>query len=594
MIAITNSSELSVPALPGEITIKTPSQKQLTASEARLTLIEHCRRYESLKTAIEALNEGYAEGSLSDYLTQAMNNAIDERGRKQDAKLSRATLYRWMAQIENAGHCCPEARQKAETSEIDWMPVFLKHYQRPEKPTIFDAWAKANREYSQQNPGKTMPKYETVTKTLKRIPRYQLENGRSTGSALKSMKNFVRRDWAFLDSNDVWVGDGHTFKAKVKHPDHGFAYAPEVTVIMDCRSRFIVGWSFSLSENQLAVTAALGSAMMRYGVPLSYYSDNGSGQTAKTLDEGTYGLFARFQVAHETGIPGNPQGRGIIERLWQHTTIHVAKQLKTYQGKDMDKETHRKITNEINSYRRKGLTPEYVISWDEFIKRMEERFHWYNHNHTHRELKGKVPADVYVENMKAETVRRLSDQEIITLYRPSVERMPARGEVRLYNNIYYSKALLDVADNVKVQVTYDVMDAEKVWVCDLEGRFICEAIWDGNRVDAFPKAVIQQLKEVRVQTIEKRAQEKIDMARMELTGILEGEAKPIFEIPKAEPVPEKKEFTFEPKAPEPEKKVFDINEKQNKARKLSHEETCLLLYGKQDEGESPKNKAAGL
>ncbi len=594
MIAITNNSGLSDISLPGESSVKSYSQKQIITNEARHTIVEYCKQSTNLMRAINDLNEGFANKSLSDYLMQAMTNAADERGRKQECMLSRATIYRWMSKIEESGNCFSAVRTPKKALDIEWMPVFLKHYRKPQKPTIYDAWVKASKEFNQLNPDKPMPCYQTVTKTLKRIPRYKLEGQRSTGSALKSMKNFVRRDWAFLDSNDVWVGDGHTFKAKVKHPDHGFAYAPEVTVIMDCRSRFIVGWSFSLSENQLAVTAALGSAMMRYGVPLSYYSDNGSGQTAKTLDEGTYGLFARFQVAHETGIPGNPQGRGIIERLWQHTTIHVAKQLKTYQGKDMDKETHRKITNEINSYRRKGLTPEYVISWDEFIKRMEERFHWYNHNHTHRELKGKVPADVYVENMKAETVRRLSDQEIITLYRPSVERMPARGEVRLYNNIYYSKALLDVADNVKVQVTYDVMDAEKVWVCDLEGRFICEAIWDGNRVDAFPKAVIQQLKEVRVQTIEKRAQEKIDMARMELTGILEGEAKPIFEIPKAEPVPEKKEFTFEPKAPVPEKKVFDINEKQNKARKLSHEETCLLLYGKQDGEETPKNKAAGL
>lgn len=594
MIEITNSSGLSVSSLSTDIAIKSYSQQQIVVSEARLTIVEYCRQQSTIKTGVDALNQGYADGSLSEYLTQAINNAVDARGRKQADMLSKATVYRWIAQIEASGNCCPDIRHTTEVLQIDWMPVLLKHYQKPEKPTILDAYTKARLEYNRLYPGKAMPKYETVTKTLKRIPRYQLESGRSTGSALKAMKNFVRRDWAFLDSNDVWVGDGHTFKAKVKHPDHGYAYAPEITVIMDCRSRFIVGWAFSLSETQLAVTGALGSAMMRYGVPLSYYSDNGSGQTAKTLDEGTYGLFARFEISHETGIPGNPQGRGIIERLWQHTTIHVAKQLPTYQGKDMDKETHRKISNEISSYKRKGLTPEYVISWDEFIKRMEERFHWYNHNHTHRELKGKVPADVYVENMKSETVKRLSEQDIITLYRPSVERIPIRGEVRLYNNVYYAKALLDVPDNTKVKVTYDFMDAEKVWVCDLQGRYICEAIWDDNKVDAFPKTRIQQLKEIRVQAIENRAQERIDMARMELNGILDGEAKPVFELPKPEPAPEKKQFTFEAKAPEPEKKVFDIKEKQGKARKLSHEETCLLLYGKQDEGDSPKNKAAGL
>uniref|UniRef100_UPI000AAD8117 DDE-type integrase/transposase/recombinase n=1 Tax=Methylogaea oryzae TaxID=1295382 RepID=UPI000AAD8117 len=132
--------------------------------------------------------------------------------------------------------------------------------------------------------------------------------GRATGAAWRAIMPCTRRDWAGLSPMDVWVGDGHTFKAKVQHPDHGRPFAPEVTLVMDCASRKVVGWAVSLSENQIAVSEALSHGFKQYGRPLIYYSDNGAGQTAKLLDAPVTGLLARLGIDHQTGIPGNPQG----------------------------------------------------------------------------------------------------------------------------------------------------------------------------------------------------------------------------------------------------------------------------------------------
>ena len=47
------------------------------------------------------------------------------------------------------------------------------------------------------------------------------QRGRMTGAAYKSLLPYIRRDWQALRPNDVWIGDGHSFKAKVQHPIHG-------------------------------------------------------------------------------------------------------------------------------------------------------------------------------------------------------------------------------------------------------------------------------------------------------------------------------------------------------------------------------------
>ncbi|WP_155238617.1 hypothetical protein [Kingella kingae] len=69
-----------------------------------------------------------------------------------------------------------------------------------------------------------------------------------------------------------------------------------------------------------------------YPPPLVYYSDNGAGQTANMLDNEVMGLFARLNIEHLTGIPGNPMGRGRIERLWQTTLIAVGKNVWDFLG----------------------------------------------------------------------------------------------------------------------------------------------------------------------------------------------------------------------------------------------------------------------
>jgi len=485
--------------------------------DARHLLLQFIKQYAgSIEAACEYLTRAYAAGELDDEMKQAIDNSNDKLTEKRRGTVSPRTVKRWRSQRKTTGSLIPrKTRVETHWASVWWLPLFLACYRKPQGPTLTEAHREMQKDWAAHGfPLEECPNYYAVARIMKKVPPIIKETGRATGSKLAAMKPFVRRDWSGA-SNEVWVGDGHTFKAKVRHPEHGYAFAPEVTVIIDAASRYIVGWAFSLSENQIAVAEALGNAMSRYGKPLIYYSDNGKGQTAKIIDCSYGGLLARLGVQHETGRPGNPQGRGIIEGLWDITTIAVAKELPTFQGTGMDPDTLKKRTQEIARAKRKGGVPNWVCGWEDFMQRCVERFHWYNTQHEHRSLGGKTPAEVYFGNIEANWHCPLTETEKLTLYRPSVERTVARSEVRWLNNIYFAPELAHLQENSRVRVAFDLNNAEKVWISDLEGRFICEALWNGNKRDGFEKSYRESLKGDRVRGMKKRAQDKIDLADME-------------------------------------------------------------------------------
>ena len=223
------------------------------------------------------------------------------------------------------------------------------------------------------------------------------ERGRKTGGAYKALMPYVKRDWLIFEPNDIWVGDGHGFKAKVAHPIHGQPFQPEITAIIDTATRFVVGWTVSLSESTVAHADALRVAMTFNDPPLMYYTDNGSGPTGKMVDADITGILPRLGIEHPTGLPGNPQGRGIIERLWKTVTIPLARTYATYVGNDADNSTKtltlRKVNSAMNAEnKRKELSTEQrryramLPTFQQFMVDLAKAFDDYNNLHEHSEL----------------------------------------------------------------------------------------------------------------------------------------------------------------------------------------------------------------
>lgn len=433
-----------------------------------------------------------------------------------------------------------QGRPVIEVSEIEWLPYFLAVYRKPVGLSITRAYEIFAYEYSKIKDMSAVPSLAQVRVAFKKLPKLVQLRGRVTGSRYKQLQSYVRRNWNpdWMFANDVWVGDGHAMKLKVRHPIHGQEFMPEMTLIMDAASRYIVGWSLSLSESHLAVADALRHAMTTNGVPAIYYSDNGSGQSNDVMDNPMTGILPRIGVEHATGIPGNPQGRGIIERAMKEVPSRVAQRFATYFGAGSDTETNRKNLYAVASYSSaiaKGKTEDELTAiqqkgnkilptWRQLLDAIDEEVHRYNHFHVHRQI-GTTPAkkrDELIEQMATqdEKIVPLSELEARELFRPTFARVVERGRVR-YENGFYGDEALEFYDGQTVLVGVDIHDASTVLVKTEDDKFICVAQLDWKSCDAFPKSFTEKARAKREAGIKRRAQAKIDKIKAENKKVIE-------------------------------------------------------------------------
>lgn len=397
--------------------------------------------------------------------------------------------------------------------------AFLIFFCVPTRPPVADVHRKMVPYLAER--GIDAPSYATAVRIEQSLPVTVKYRGRMTGSEWRALKPYIERDVSMFKSNDIWVGDGHSFKAKVQHPTHGQPFTPEVTVIMDWVSRKIVGWSVALAESTVAVSDAFRHAQSRTRArPLVYYSDNGSGQTGKHIDCQVSGTLARQGIAHETGIPGNPQARGIIERLWQVTLIPLAREYPTCTWRGGDENTTTKMLKTLN---RKDQGELRIPSWRQFLDDVARVVDEYNLHHEHSALDGNTPEDEYQARLDRDSiVFGPSDGELSSLWMPEVVRVPQRGRVTLFGNTYCKADLVELlAEGARVRVRYDLHDASTVKLLTMEGVYLGTADWDSHKEAAFPVAEMDRKRAERAAGKTRRGEQIIAEAQAEKGDVID-------------------------------------------------------------------------
>lgn len=540
------SKPKSLPADLRQVELKTLTEKQREVAGARMALVAQVAQLEQAQPRYKAIKffcEQIKHGGISDDLMRLVETANNKKGKNRT--LSERTLNQWVLDYEKAE--TPEERLKAlapmqrvakKAEEIVWLPDFLAVYRQTNGINVAEAYHYFSAEWDARFADEPLrlemkPSIDQVRAALAKLPKHIKEIGRKTGSELRALNTYVKRDWSVLQVNDVWVGDGHAMKLKVAHPEHGRPFIPEVTLIMDASCRFIVGWSASLAENVLAVADALRYGVERYGIPAIYYSDNGGGEKNWMLDGDITGMLPRLGINHQTGIPGNPQGRGIIERVHQTILYRIARQFETYHGTGADRDTIRQVSTAVISLdkaKRKGatqLTPKQqwavgkLPSWNQFLDAVQACVDWYNNEQVHSEI-GMTPAQKrrqLMEKMNPDDLVFVTPVEARDLFRPSTLRVAQRGWLQLFNNYYFSAKLLDV-DGQKVQVMFDIHDPSQVIVRKQDGTFVCYAELDGNKRDAFPIPFVEKTRQERHARRAKLKQEQLDEINAELNPII--------------------------------------------------------------------------
>ncbi|EGJ5834705.1 DDE-type integrase/transposase/recombinase [Salmonella enterica] len=529
----------------------TENQRQVADARAALVrevfLLEDQGNIGRLK-AINYVVSKARSGELPPLLQAAAVTANAKRG--SGRTISRDPLYQWVlkySQAQNAAErlllLAPGKREEMKVEEISWLADFLAQYRqsngRPMTEAYEDFVAEWNRRHAEEPYMlQIVPSYDAIRRVMKKLPEVTKQKGRVTGSEYRQLEGFTRRDWLQMPVNYVWIGDGHGMKLKCAHPIHGRPFSPEVTFVIDGATRFVVGWSMDLAENVFAVAGAIQHGIRNHGKPFIYYSDNGSGETADVLDKEVVGILPRLGVNHPTGIAGNPQGRGIIERLNRTLPMRIARKYRTYFGKGADRETLRKLNRDLRSafntlQQGKNLNAKQraamrdLPSWSELCEAVREGVEWYN-NRPHSELPMKAngkhfsPAEYRKKRLAEEDteIEWLSDVELRDMFRPMVEKPVRRCEIHWLNNIYYAPELRDEHGR-KVLISYDIHDASKITVRRLDGSFICEAIWNGNKRAAFPVTAEYHKHQQRIKGMRKRAEEKLRDAEDENINVLE-------------------------------------------------------------------------
>jgi len=453
------------------------------------------------------------------HLAHMLRLANDKRGGGA-ALPSKRTIHRWFKQREESGSLLPKVPQK-DLSLPEWFKRFLVFYRTPQKPSVQAAFELFARAELAQQPLAKLPSVHQARRWLDKLGNVAREDGRLGSRELKTIKPYKVRDFKNLQPADIYTADGHTFDAEVLPPDSGKPFRPEITTVADVATRKIVGWSVDLAESGYAVLSAVCHAVKTGGIPAVFYVDNGGGYKNALMSDQATGLMGRLGITMRHSLPYSSQARGVIERLHQTVWVQAAKRLQSYIGVDMDKQAGQAVHKAGRKLMKQeaalkgvpalgnilSLSPNLLPDFDEFRRIAAQAVEDYN-NRPHRSLpkitdisgspRHMTPNELWAlkESQGAE-IQTVDEAESLYLFMPQEVRVVQRGQVTLRRNVYYSAALQEYNGD-RLRVAFDMHNAERVWLFDDDGRYVCHADWNGNRIDYMPVSVIEQAKEKRV------------------------------------------------------------------------------------------------
>ena len=519
--AVIPSSALPLPSagvpapLTGTMTVATQADAgvlkdwQRRTAEARAAILREIERlaaFASKEKAIYTVISMAADGTLPQHLMQLVPIANARAGRGGKRTLSRATIYEWFAALKgNSVNALAPKDQYAVVRAPAWASDLLSHFQVSQNVSL--AWAV---EQIAPKHGIDQDKlYHRANRFLKKMGNVERQVGRMGTRAIKNIKPFIRRDSDMLWPGEVYTADGHTFDAEIAHPAHGKPFRPEVTSVLDVGTRRAMGWSIDLAESGLAVLDALRHACETGGIPAMFYVDNGSGYRNAMMSQPGIGMESRLGFTMTHSIAYNSQARGVIERSHQTLWVRASKELPTYIGATMDAQAKQKVHKLTRRDVALSGQSKYLMSFNAFVKFCDAKVEAYN-SKPHRglpmifdEALGKKrhmsPNEAWEQGMKdgAQLVT-ITREESRELFRPMKECKVLRGEVRLFNNLYFSHDLTEYHGDI-VRVAYDIHNANVVWVYDQQGRFVSEAVFEANKRSYMPETALEVANRKRIE-----------------------------------------------------------------------------------------------
>ena len=459
--------------------------------------------------------------------------------RKARPIIKRTALYDWFKARDERGVIAlapvPPKVQRPIPAEFQ---EFLKFYALPSKPDVTDAhgeYLKAHDQHRRNQPPLTLDQVKYILRN--RLNSIEKMVGREGLLTLRSRMAYVTRTTEDMWPTTIYSADGKTFDAEIADPVTKRPIRPEITTVIDVVTRRIVGISLARSENQRSVAEALRNSCCAHGIPAIFYVDRGPGFRNEAMDADVGGLMGRLGITKMHARAWNSQGKGRIERPNATVWDVLAKRFPTYIGEDMYKEAGQKIHKITRREIAQFGQSHHLPSWEEFVRRCEERVAEYN-DKPHSSLpEFRDPATGKMRNMSpnecwAAHVANgfepvpVDPDEADDLFRPYEIRTARRAQVQWNGNQYFHDAL-EAYHEEKVMVGYDYHQGDKVWVREFDpesgqpGRLICVARFGGNSERYVPRSYEQAAIENRAKGRLRRIDDKRASIEAERDGLLQ-------------------------------------------------------------------------
>ena len=472
-----------------------------------------------LGVAARGVLDGVTANAAAEYLFEQMSNRLTTSQRMAIEQLGMATvpslptLKRWLGAYKKQGKAgllpSHTGRQRVD---YGWEARAIELYNIGGKPDPADV---AFRLIGEGFEGVTSGK---VNAYIKSLPATLGKNSPARiGKHLHKLtkQNYRERHMDDLQVGDVYAADGHTVDCYVAHPDTGGLFRPELTVFLDLKSRYPVGWWISESESTTTTLFALSNALTTHShTPAFIYVDVGSGYKAKLMTDEVTGFYAKFDIQPIFALPGNPHGKGWIERFFKTIRNRHDKFFDdgmAYCGDDMAPEVNRRLSTDLRSGKRK------VRSLAEYIESLKAFFAQYVNTAMPKALDGKTPAEVFAGLQRVEL-----GSPIDAVARPSLMRMVRRQSVTIDKRRYFHDSLA-LFDGKVVRIEYDLHDDSHVWISAEDGRFIATADIT-ERIGVVSISRLEDQKVKRAQGQVKRLQKHMDEATARAGTVIDMDA----------------------------------------------------------------------
>jgi transposase len=382
---------MAAPSPPGiEVLTETPPE-QAEAAVRRLRFVQEAQNIQKIMPS---------EWRINGTTRQKMLNEIAKQ-----AGVTYPTLLGWVRSYIKEGiiGLVPKerGRQSGSLDEAAQRMAFTLYAdrQQPSYQQAYGAFVKWRREQDQP-----AVSYDAFYRFLKSVPPAAIDYWRRGSAYIR--KHYVPPILRLLDDlavMEVLMGDATTLDCFCLYPNRPNPIRPTLTIWMDVRSRFVVGYIVAPTVNTNTVALGFRDAVLRYGLPEVIYVDNGREYRNKNwrgqvVNYGQLeaarikGRWERLGILPMFAWPYNPQSKAQVER-WFNTLSHsFLNLLPGYSGANITAKTKRKDQERLSQEIKQGA----LLSFDKLAIVVGEAINAYNHKE-HKALGNRSPVRAFEE-----------------------------------------------------------------------------------------------------------------------------------------------------------------------------------------------------